>query len=128
MEAKKSFKKDKFSQRVLNDMNAFLRQRFTDSRLRFVSFSKVDLSQDFSKATVYWDTFDASSRGDAKKAIEHIGSKMRSMLASSLQVRHVPELDFRYDGQFEAERKIDELLGLETMAGRGIGQGQTIDE
>ena len=61
-------------------------------------------------AKVYWDTFDSSKRGDAKKAIEGLAGKMRSLLAKNLDVRHTPILEFYYDSQFEDEMKITQLL------------------
>jgi ribosome-binding factor A len=118
--AKKSFKKDKYQDRLLSEVNLALRTKFSDSRLQFVSFTKVDLSPDYSLATLYWDTFDASKRGDASEAVKAITGRLRSILADVLTVRAVPQIEVKYDSQYEAERAIDELLEKEAKEGRGI--------
>lgn len=107
---KNNFKKDKFEERLLNEINSLLRTHFADNRLQFVSITKVEMSPDYGYAVIYWDTFDAHKRGDAKKAIEAAKGKMRSELAKVLDVRHVPSLSFIYDNQFEEENKIVKLL------------------
>jgi ribosome-binding factor A len=107
---KNNFKKDKFEERLLNEINGLLRTGLADSRLHFVSVTKVEMSPDYGYAVVFWDTFDAHKRGDAKKAIEAAKGKIRSELAKVLDVRHVPSLSFIYDNQFDEENKIVELI------------------
>lgn len=111
--AKATFKKIKFEEQLQNEINHFLRKEISDSRLTFVSVTKVELNKDYSQAKVYWDTFDMQKRGDAKKALEGVTKKMRSFLASVLNVRHVPALTLVYDAQYEAELKISQLLESE---------------
>ena len=108
--AKKSFKKEVFEGRLTNEINSVLRTQVNDPNLKLVSVTKVELSQDYSQALVYWDTFDSSKRGDIKKAMEKIGGRIRSVLAKQLNIRHTPQLEFVYDAQFEEESKITKLL------------------
>ena len=110
MVKKNPFKKDKFEERLLNEINSLLRTIIRDPRLQFVSITKVELSPDYSYATCHWDTFNAGTRGDAKKAIEEARGKLRSELAKVLEVRHVPSLTFEYDNQYEEEQKIVKLM------------------
>jgi ribosome-binding factor A len=110
MVKKNPFKKDKFEERLLNEINGLLRTVIRDPRLQFVSITKVELSPDYSYATLFWDTFNASTRGDAKKTLEEAKGKLRSELAKVMEVRHVPTLTFIYDNQFEEEQKITKLL------------------
>lgn len=107
---KNNFKKAKFEERLLNEINGLLRTGLADSRLQFVSVTKVEMSPDYGYAVIFWDTFDAHTRGDAKKAIEKAKGKIRSELAKVLDVRHVPSLSFIYDNQFEEENKIVQLI------------------
>ncbi len=115
---KASFKKEKFEERIQNDINAILRFELNDQRLTFVSVTRVELSADFSQAKVYWDSFDSEHRGDIKRAIEATNKKIRSLLAARLQVRHTPELFFIYDSSFEDESHIEEILKQEKQSGR----------
>lgn len=108
-----NFKKEKYEERLLNEINSLLRSSTNDGRLARVSITKVELSPDYGYATVSWDTYDSGTRGDAKIAIEASSGRIRSELAKVLEVRHVPALTFVYDNQFEEENKITEILKKE---------------
>jgi ribosome-binding factor A len=104
------FSKIKYEERVRDMINSALRREFADPRLVNVSVTHVELTQDYSHAKVYWDTFNASTRGDAKEAIEATAARMRKLLASKMEVKHTPEIHYLYNSQFEDESKISKLL------------------
>jgi len=104
------FSKIKYEERVRDEINLALRREFTDPRLMNVSITHVELTQDYSHAKVYWDTFNATTRGDAKVAIESTAGRMRKLLADKMEVRHTPEIHYFYNSQFEDANKIDLLL------------------
>jgi ribosome-binding factor A len=105
------FSKIKYEERVRDEINLALRRDFTDPRLINVSVTHVELTQDYSHAKVYWDTFNANKRGDAKEAIEATAGRMRKLLSTKMDVRHTPEIHYVYNSQFEDESKISKLLG-----------------
>lgn len=115
MITKRPFKKAKYEEQLLNEINQFLRKVIADSRLMFVSITRVELNKDYSYAKVYWDTFDVQKRGEIKKAIEGVTGKIRTLLAKVLKVRQVPSLTFVYDSQYESELEISKLLESETQ-------------
>jgi ribosome-binding factor A len=102
--------KQSYQEKIKNEINTILRREVSDPRLVMCSVTRVELNPDYSTAEVYWDTFDASKRGDIKLAIDGLSGKMRSLLAKNLDVRHTPVLTFLYDSQFEDEMKITQLL------------------
>lgn len=104
------FSKLKYEEKVRDEINLALRREFTDPRLINVSVTHVELTQDYSHAKVYWDTFNATTRGDAKSAIDATAGRMRKLLADKMQVRHTPEIHYIYNSQFEDSNKIDRLL------------------
>lgn len=114
----KNAKKAMFEERILNELNMILRRDMNDSRFQFVSLTHVELSNDFSMAKVYWDTFDSGKRGDIKKAFNSAHGKLRSSLAKVLNVRHTPDLTLIYDGQFDGEQAISEILDKEAKDGK----------
>ncbi|MBH48064.1 MAG: ribosome-binding factor A [Halobacteriovorax sp.] len=115
----KSFKKEKFEERLLHEMNGMLRREISDPRASFLSFTKVELSHDYSVANVYWDTFDSDRKEDCSEAVKGLAGKFRSLLANVLQIRHTPQLKFAYDNQFEAQAEIDRLLKNQTNSSEG---------
>lgn len=104
------FSKIKYEERVRDEINLALRREFADPRLSNVSITHVELTSDYSHAKVYWDTFNTATRGDAKDAIESTTSRMRSLLASKMDVKHTPQIHYHYNSQFEDESKITKLL------------------
>jgi ribosome-binding factor A len=118
--AKKSFKKDKYEGRMQNEINNILRTQLSDLALQFVSVTKVEMNHDFTNATISWDTFDSTKRGDAKKAIDKSKGRIRTLLAKSLDLRQIPNLSFKYDSQFESEQEITDLLNDEEKKGRSF--------
>ena len=121
MPAKKnSFKKSKLEERILQELNSFIRTKLGDVRLQFVSITKVELNVDYSVAMVYWDTFQTETRGSAKEAIESARNRMRQVLAESLETRVVPQLVLKYDAQYESEKSITDLLKGEEKQGKGF--------
>lgn len=104
------FSKLKYEEKVRDVINLALRREFTDPRLMNVSVTHVELTQDYSHAKVYWDTFNTATRGDAKAAIEATAGRMRRLLAEKMEVRHTPEIKYIYNSQFEDANKIDKLL------------------
>lgn len=105
--------KPKYEELVRNAINTSLRRDFSDTRLTFVTVTRVELSDDYANAKVWWDTFDTQKRGDCVDAISAIKGRLRKLLASRLEVRHVPDFHFVYDSQYEDEQKIAELLKAE---------------
>lgn len=104
------FSKIKYEERVRDEINLALRRDFTDPRLVNVSVTHVELTQDYSHAKVYWDTFNVQKRGDAKEAIEATSSRMRKILSTKMEVRHTPEIHYIYNSQYEDESRISQLL------------------
>jgi ribosome-binding factor A len=110
MARKQGHNKALFEQKIKNEINIALRRTIADPRLTMVSVTRVELTADYSHAKVYWDTYDSSKRGDIKKALDGISSKLRSILAKELDVRHTPHLELFYDSQIEDELNIENLL------------------
>lgn len=102
-----------YEEKIKNELNLTLRREIKDARLTFISFTRVNLNQDYSIAQIFWDTFDPTKKDEIKTALTGVNSKLRSVLAKNLKFRHTPELHFFYDSQFEDEKKIEDLLSKE---------------
>ena len=73
-----------------------------------VTITEVEVSSDFSHATVY-----VSALYEAEGAIEYLEKhikKLQHVLIQSLQRKRVPKLRFRLDERTERGKRVDELL------------------
>ena len=108
--AKKNYSKIKYEEKILNSLNSFLRSEIRDSRLKFVTITKVELAPDYGAALVYWDTYDLEKKDAIESTIEGIENGARNYLSKVLDVRHVPKISFKFDSQYVDEMKISKLL------------------
>lgn len=102
--------KQKYEEKVLNAVNSAFRRDLADARLSIATATRVELTDEYDHAKIWWDTYDSGKRGDVKAALESVKGRLRTILASKLEVRHVPELHFLYDSQYEDEQRIAGLL------------------
>ncbi len=113
MARKIGFKREKLKEKILNDLNIFMRQDISDPRLKLVTFTKVDLTSDFAYAKVFWDSFDFQRKDEIQGGIDSVRNKLRGLLGQTLKLRHIPHLSFIYDSQFDAENHITTILNDE---------------
>ena len=104
------FHKDKVANKILNDLNSFLRFTLNDPRLKSVSVTRVDLQDNYSCARVYWDTFDYNKCPEAQKAMWGVRGKLRGLLSRALKIKRVPKIVVHYDAQWRDEQRMRELL------------------
>ncbi|MCB9062986.1 MAG: 30S ribosome-binding factor RbfA [Halobacteriovoraceae bacterium] len=119
----KGNKKQAYETKVVQGLNLYLRNELKDPQLSLVSFTKCDLTDDFSRAKVYWDTFNPDSKKTIEEGFSRLRGKMRTYLARYLKVRHVPEVICLYDREFEETSKIEVLLAQEKINGKFFQEG-----
>ena len=82
-----------------------------DERLRFVTITKVSLTNDASVATVFYTVLGTNEQKEStKKNVENASGFVRSSLGKTLEVRKVPELRFKYDESMMYGEHIDNIL------------------
>lgn len=94
-------------------LSRILQEEIKDPRLDFsaVSVSQVELSNDLSHARVFISIMgDDEKQQETMKALEKARGFIRSRIAEEIQVRHVPEIDFRLDWSIEHGIRISSLL------------------
>jgi ribosome-binding factor A len=79
-----------------------------------ISISQVSISPDLSLATAYVVPLGGSTDKATAKAVvaaldKHKG-KFRTQVAAKVNLRHAPEIRFRYDETYERALRIDQIL------------------
>ena len=108
---------------VRRELSSLIVRDFADYGIGIVSITSVDMTRDLRKAKVYVTAFD-----DGQDEEEIVGilkdnvSVMRKALASRLELRRVPELDFYYDSSVQRGARLSKMIdGL-------VPSGDAVDE
>ncbi len=89
----------------------FTQQAVEDERLRNVFINRVELSADGGLCYVFF----YSNEGEAyfKVVLPHLilyKPSLRAALAKEIRGRYTPDIQFRFDEQFEKQQKIEQLI------------------
>ena len=108
-----SHRQDRIAVEIQRILSNIVQNEMKDPRINSgkVSISRVEASPDVSFARVYFSLL--GSEEERQEAFHILGKAkgfLRSELAHRLQVRHVPELDFRIDTAIEHGVKMAALL------------------
>lgn len=96
---------------IKKEMSQILQQELKDPRIGFVTVTGVDLTNDLSQATVYLSVLGEDEQKASTLAALGRGSGfIRSELGRRIQLRHVPELIFKFDSSIEYGSRIEQLL------------------
>lgn len=82
-----------------------------DSRIGFVTITRVEMTPDLKEARVYFSQM--GSDKEKKKSCEGLnraGGYVRRKLAGMLDLRHIPTITFHYDETLDYSDRIERLL------------------
>ncbi len=106
-----AYKKERMEKIVERELSSILFSEVKDDRLKFVTITKVDLTNDLSIATVYFTVLGNDIQIEATiNTFEEAKGFIRSVLSKRLEVKKTPELRFKYDDSFKEGNKIEEIL------------------
>ena len=96
---------------IEKELSMILLQEAKNQLLKFVSITKVALTQDMSIATIWFTVLGEEDEKEATiKALEDAKGFLRSSLSKKLDLRKSPELRFKYDESLENGSRIEKIL------------------
>jgi ribosome-binding factor A len=82
-----------------------------DPGIGFITLTRVQVTPDLQLARVYYTTMgDQSARRDTAKALQRATPFLRRQVGGRLQLRRVPELEFRFDESVAHQDRIEQIL------------------
>ncbi|MCF6287814.1 MAG: 30S ribosome-binding factor RbfA [Proteobacteria bacterium] len=112
---------DRMSAQILRIVAVVVREEFEyDKELKHVAISDVDVTKDLSIATVYFNTLFPEYQKDALKILAENAPFIRSILASKIRARKVPELRFVYDASLERGANLEALISKARNSDPGL--------
>jgi ribosome-binding factor A len=92
-----------------NEIATLLLYKIKDPRVAAVTVTQVIMSDDLSRAKVYYSC-DEKLLAKARKGLTSAGGFIRSYLARTLNMRYVPQLIFKHDPEQAQREKLDQLF------------------
>lgn len=82
-----------------------------DPGIGFITLTRVKVSPDLQLARVYYTSMgDPKERRETEKALERATPFLRRQVGSRLNLRRVPELQFRFDESIGHQDRIEQIL------------------
>jgi len=82
-----------------------------DPGIGFITLTRVQVTADLQLARVYYTTMgDPNARKDTAKALKRATPFFRRHVGERLQLRRVPELEFRFDESVAHQDRIEQIL------------------
>ncbi len=103
------------AERIHTELADMLLREVKDPRVRNVAITKVEVTPDLRKATVYFSRYGEERGGEAEideglEGLERASGFLQRMVASRLQIRRAPRLEFRVDLTLHHEERIGRLF------------------
>ena len=97
---------------VLREIADVLQHELKDPRVKNATVTEVDVSPDLRNARVYI-SFLSDKQDEIDEAMKGLNNSkgfIRSTLAARLNLRYMPNLEFKYDSLINESMKLDELI------------------
>ena len=108
----------RIAEQIQRELAELIRLELKDPRVAgFVTVTGVEVSKDQSHAKVFFTLLGADDKiAETTEGLKRASGFLRTQLAQRMQLRTIPQLDFKYDASVERgvrlTRLIDEAVGI----------------
>ena len=103
-------RQDRVQEQIMRDLAELTRTGLKDPRAGFITITEVELTRDYSHATVWYTVMDEKTREVTAEALDNAKGHLRSELAKRTKEVKTPELHFEYDESIERGMNISSLI------------------
>ena len=128
---------ERFNKLLLEEVSAIVQRELKDPRIGFVSFTRVETTEDLRSAKLYVSLLDDAQAADTLEGLRHAAGMIRGELMHRIQARRIPELRFVHDRSIAHSVHIAEVLdglrreregGAAAVAAEGEADGEAEGE
>ena len=105
-----SIKIDRIESNMERQISYILANDIKDNNIKFVTITGCKVTNDLSFAKIYFTILNEKYKDETLKAVKNATGYIRHELASTLDIRHIPELDFIYDESIEYGKRIENII------------------
>ena len=105
-------RQDRVGDQIRQELSDLLtRGAVHDPGIGFITFTRVKVSPDLQLARVYYTSMgDEKARRETERALDRATPFFRRHVGARLQLRRVPELEFRFDESVANQDRIEQIL------------------
>jgi ribosome-binding factor A len=102
---------DRVQELLLKEISALIQRGLKDPRIGFSTVTTVDLTDNLKHAKVYISVFgDKSEQQETIEGLTNASGFIRGSLGKTLNLRHIPVLEFILDETAEHVAKINKII------------------
>lgn len=103
----------RINEEIRCQIGLILNRDMHDTRIGFVTITKVDTSPDLRSASIYFTSIDDSGHAqDSLAALKESKGFIRSLLAKRIRIKFMPRLTFIKDVSGSEKNRIDEIIDM----------------
>ena len=106
------YRPDRVGDQIRQELSEILsRGQVHDPGIGFITLTRVQVTPDLQLARVYYTSLgDLKARKETARALTRATGFFRRQIGSRLQLRRVPELEFRFDESIAHQDRIEQIL------------------
>lgn len=106
------YRPDRVGDQIRQELSELLsRGAVHDPGIGFITLTRVKVSPDLQQARVYYTSMgDPKARRETEKALLRATPYFRRQIGNRLQLRRVPELEFRFDESIAHQDRVEQIL------------------
>jgi ribosome-binding factor A len=106
------YRPDRVGGQIRQELSEILsRGEVHDPGIGFITLTRVQVTADLQLARVYYTSLgDPKARNETARALTRATGFFRRQIGSRLQLRRVPELEFRFDESIAHQDRIEQIL------------------
>ena len=102
---------DKVAEQIRIELTQLIARDVHDPGIGFITLTRVSVTPDLQIARVYYTSLgDPAARKDTEKALDRATPFLRRQIGSRVQLRRVPEIEFRFDESIAHQDRIEQIL------------------
>ncbi|EMT1777395.1 30S ribosome-binding factor RbfA, partial [Neisseria gonorrhoeae] len=95
---------------IMRELAELVRTGLKDPRAGFITINEVEITRDYSHATVFYTVLNQDTREITEEVLEHARGHLRSELSKRIKLFKIPELHFKYDESLERGMSLSALI------------------
>jgi ribosome-binding factor A len=104
-------RKDRVGDSIKREVSLLIQRELKDPGIGFVTITGVEVSADLKRAHIYYIILGyEESNIKTTKALKRACGFIQHEIGKRLRLKHVPEVEFHFDGSVEYGARIEELI------------------